>query len=97
MVAYLYKWKIKPGFEEDFRKGWTAVTQYHLEHSNSLGSRLHRGTDGLFYAYACWPSSEAREQAFANSVEIPERQLMIDAIEESFPSVEMSILDDLLL
>lgn len=96
MVVYLYRWKIKCGCEDDFRIGWAAVTEYHRTHSNSLGSRLHIGTDGLFYAYACWPSAEAREQAFAVSVEIPERQLMADSIEESFPSVEMSILDDLL-
>ena len=96
MVVYLYRWKIKSGCEDDFRIGWAAITEYHRTHSNSLGSRLHHGGDGLFYGYACWPNSEVREQAFAKQVDIPERQLMVDSIEESFPSVEMSVVEDLL-
>lgn len=97
MVVYLYRWKIKSGCEDQFRIGWAGVTEYHRTHSNSLGSRLHLGTDGLFYAYACWPSAEARESAFAAQVDIPERQLMTDSIEESFPSVEMAVVEDLLV
>ena len=27
----------------------------------SLGSRLHRGSDGIWYGYAQWPSEETRQ------------------------------------
>ena len=57
-----------------------------------LGSRLHRGEDGLFYAYAQWKSAEAREKAFENVPEMPEREKMREAIVESLPEIRLESL-----
>src|SRR5262245_3082183 len=61
----LYRWRLHPGAEESFAEAWSRVTELLRSERGSLGSRLHRGSDGLWYGYAQWPSAAAREQAFA--------------------------------
>jgi len=34
------------------------VTEFFRDDCGALGSRLHHGEDGAFYAYAQWPSQE---------------------------------------
>lgn len=97
MIAFLYRWRIKSGREDQFIESWAAVTRYHREHSGSLGSRLHRGSDGIYYGYALWPSAETREIAFKKSVALSAYSLMREAIAESFPEVELKILKDLII
>jgi len=96
MVAFLYRWRIKAGMERQFGEAWAVVTRHHLANSDSRGSRLHKGSDGLFYGYAVWPDAETREIAFERPFDLPETQLMRDAIEEPFPAVQLEILDDLI-
>jgi len=64
--AVLYRWRIHPGSEESFVKAWSVNSALYLAKHGSLGSRLHRGDDGLWYSYAQWPSAHAREQAFVH-------------------------------
>lgn len=96
MLTALYRWKIKPGYEQQFIDCWSKITLYYLENHGSNGSRLHRGNDGLFYGYAMWPSLEQRNSAFATGVEHPARPGMIEAIEESFPEVLLEVEADFL-
>ena len=65
MIAILYRWKLKPGLERQFVEGWEAITKYYLSNAGSLGSRLHKGDDDIWYAYAQWPSEDARARAIA--------------------------------
>lgn len=51
----LYRWKIKPGLEDQFAESWSRVTQFLLE-SGSLGSRLHKGVEDTWYGHAQWPN-----------------------------------------
>lgn len=37
---------------------WSGVTEFFRDDCGALGSRLHHGEDGAFYAYAQWPSLE---------------------------------------
>lgn len=97
MFIALYKWKIRDGLEHQFIDAWSEVTLYYLENHGSLGSRLHRGSDGLFYGYAQWPSAEVRARAFSNAEELAARPLMLEAIEESFPEVLLEVAADLLV
>ena len=39
------------------------VTAAYVEHAGSLGSRLHKNGPGEYFAYAQWPSKEARRKA----------------------------------
>lgn len=96
MFTVLYKWRLKPGMEAQFTSGWSAITRYYLAKGLSHGSRLHVGSDGFWYGYARWPSEEARDSAFAENFEHPERLSMREAIEESFPEVRLETLIDLI-
>lgn len=96
MVVFLYRWRLKTDKEQQFADAWAAVTKFHLENSNSLGSRLHKGSDRIYYGYACWPDIETRKVAFDRSNEMPEFALMREAVDESFPEVELSIVEDLI-
>ena len=74
MLVFLYRWRIKPRFERQFVESWSAITKYYRENAGSLGSRLHRGNDGIWYAYAQWRSSGQREAAFDKIPDHPARE-----------------------
>ena len=86
--AVLYRWKLHPGSEASFVEAWSRVSELLLTKRGSLGSRLHRGADGLWYSYAQWPSAEARTKAFsAGSVDPDASKEMRAAIAEELPEV----------
>lgn len=94
--AVLYSWKLKPGFEAQFINSWSSVTQALLTHG-SFGSRLHKGHDGIWYAYAQWPSSAARDAAFNEMGQSKDTAMMAEAILESFPPILMEPIADYLV
>lgn len=97
MLVFLYRWRIKPEKESQFIEAWSEITAYYRENFDSLGSRLHRGDDGIFYAYAQWESAGKREKAFENAPKTEAGTKMREAIEESFPEVRLEILSDYLV
>ena len=44
-----------------FIEVWAGLTAFFKESCGALGSRLHYGDDGAFYAYAQWPSKSVME------------------------------------
>ena len=98
MFVVLYRWRIRVNLEQQFVENWSARTAYLREKYDSLGSRLHRGSDGIWYSYAQWKSAEQREQAFdAESSKVSETsQKMREAIEENFPEIQLEIASDYL-
>jgi heme-degrading monooxygenase HmoA len=97
MFTIIYRWHIKPEFERQFVENWSAVTKYYMENHKGLGSRLHRGSDGVWYAYAQWESEEARAKAFKNVPEMPEREKMREAIIASLPEIRLEVEADFLI
>ncbi len=97
MLVFFYRWRIKSEKEAQFIEAWSEITAYYRENFDSLGSRLHRGDDGVFYAYAQWKSAEHRANAFQNSPKSEVGAKMREAIEESFPEVCLEILSDYLI
>ena len=97
MFIILYRWRIESEKEAQFIEAWAEITTYYRENFDSLGSRLHRGDDGIFYAYAQWKSAEQREQAFNNSPKSDAGNRMRETIAESFPEVRLEILADYLV
>lgn len=97
MFIVLYRWRVREGFEQEFIEAWTERTVYFRGRYDSLGSRLHRGNDGLFYSYAQWRSAEQREKAFTELADFAPRTSMNDLIEESFPEVILETAADFLL
>jgi heme-degrading monooxygenase HmoA len=87
-LVILYRWRLRPEAEASFVQAWSRISELLLEQRGSLGSRLHRGSDGLWYSYAQWPSAEARSKAFAaGPVDSKASKQMHAAIAEEFPEV----------
>lgn len=95
-IAVLYRWRIDPAREGVFVAAWTAVTRHLREKHGSLGSRLHRGSDGCWHAYAQWPSEAARNAAFdAGHPEVADAQkAMRAATVEGFPPIVLRTIAD---
>lgn len=84
----IYRWRLHPGTEEQFVRAWSRVTQLLRSERGSLGSRLHRGPDDIWYSYTQWPSAEAKVEALALPSVAPEAwQQLRDAIAESLPEI----------
>jgi hypothetical protein len=83
----LYRWRLHAGAEDAFVQGWSRITEL-LRSRGSLGSRLHRGSDGLWYGYAQWPSAQVRTEVFAlGSLDETAGNQMHAAIAESLPEI----------
>lgn len=63
MFVVVYRWRLKPGFEETHRAGWRAVTESIRRAYATGGSRLHRDADGSWIAYAVWPDQATYDRA----------------------------------
>lgn len=95
--AAIYRWRLRPGMEDQFVQAWTRISQIYLHQHGSLGSRLHRGQDGIWYSYAQWPSASAREQAFSADTQDKEAgERMRQAIAETLPEIVLEPVVDLM-
>jgi quinol monooxygenase YgiN len=59
MHAIYFRWKVASGHERDFEQAWLELTKLVRDEQGGLGSRLHRSTDGHYFAYNQWPSKLA--------------------------------------
>ena len=92
----LYRWRLHAGREKSFVEAWSCLTQQLLL-AGSFGSRLHCSADGTWYGYAQWPSEDARQRAFALSVNPDASAQMRDAIAETFPEIVLESVADYLV
>ncbi len=96
--AVIYRMRLHSGKERQFVEAWSTLTKRLRAERGGLGSRLHRGPEGVWYAYAQWPSAAAREQAFAQGPIDPEaEQSMREAVAEQLPEIALDPVEDLLL
>lgn len=63
MFAVIYRWRVIPGLEAQFEAGWSAGTQRIAAEFGGWGSRLHRGEQSVFVAYAQWPDEASWQKA----------------------------------
>lgn len=71
MYCVAYRFVLLPGAvkfgarraQYDFMDVWSGFTEFFKSHCGALGSRLHIGEDGAFYAYAQWPDKATYEAA----------------------------------
>lgn len=97
MFVVIYRWKLRPGADEEFRDAWRRATEAIYQHRSSLGSRLLKADDGTYYAMAQWPTQESWEKRSEPSDADPEAsQTMRQLIEMSYPPVRLTLMDDLL-
>lgn len=91
----IYRVRVRPGKESAYVEAWSRFTQALRNTRGSLGSRLHRGDDGIWYAYAQWPSAEARRIAFSMpSADQEAEDIVRDAISEYFPEIILEPIRD---
>ena len=96
--ALLYRWRLHPGKEASFVSAWSRLSELFLSEHGSLGSRLHKGSDNIWYSYAQWPSAEAREKAFSGPpVDPAAARQMEEAIAESFPALVLESVADFMV
>lgn len=94
VFAVIYRWRLRAGMEQQFVDGWERVTLAIRSECGSYGSRLHRGDDGTWLAYARWPSADARAECDFQEEE--GLRLMQDAIDERFSELTCELVSDLL-
>lgn len=95
--AVIYRWRLKAGMEAQFVEAWSHITRLLREQRGSLGSRLHRGPDGIWVGYAQWPTAAMRSAAFATPVDAVAAARMRDAIAESLEEIPLSPVADFLV
>lgn len=96
--AVIYRWRLKPGMEAQFVEAWSRITELYVAHKGGLGSRLHKGPDGVWYGYAQWPSAEARATAFAaDSLDPLARDRMRAAVAEPLDEIVLEPVADYLV
>lgn len=93
----LYRWRLHPGSEAAFVEAWSRITELLRERAGSLGSRLHRGSDGIWYGYAQWPNAEMRQRAFTQPLDPVAAAQMRTAIAESLPEILLAPVADYLI
>ena len=96
MFIAVYRFTLKPGTAEQYRKDWAAVTEDGIAEGGSLGSSLGQVQDGSWVAVARWPSKQMREDWPARSTSIIESiARMRQAIDRRFDDLEVEVVDDL--
>ena len=98
MIAVLFRWEIKPGYEQSFKEGWSEIIHRNIEKYGALGSRLHKTKDNQWISYSQW-MSEAHFYSSRNLQDKHEqaRIKMICAISKAFePIVMVPVIDHLM-
>ena len=105
MFAVIYQGYVKTGRESEYREAWNIVARYFIEQRGSLGSSLHRTSDGLWLAYSRWPDKKTRDASWPGdndpSTELPliVRSAIFtvkDCLDRKLPEICMEVVDDLL-
>src|ERR1035441_2466455 len=95
--AVIYRVRLHAGMEQTFVSAWSRITKVLFRSRGGLGSRLHRGPEGIWYAYAQWPSAEARSAAFAlGPVDAEAEKQMASAVATKFPEIILEPVADFL-
>ncbi len=96
-IAVIYRWRVKPGLEEQFARAWSEGTAAIHARCASYGARLHRPAEGgdLWVSYARWPDEASRAACFAqNDFRDIGFATMREAVAETLPEIVLEIADD---
>jgi hypothetical protein len=96
--AVIYRFRIAPHAEDAFIDAWSRLTELIRDHRGGRGSRLHRGDDGIFYAYAQWPDRPSWQSEGTLPPEADElRRIIANATVERFDPIPLTLMKDCLL
>ncbi len=69
MFCVVYEFEVKAGCNESFEQAWAEYTEAIFRVRGSLGSRLHRTSNGQNYvAYAQWPSQTSFDEVVSDDL-----------------------------
>jgi quinol monooxygenase YgiN len=98
MLCVIYRWRLKPGREDEFVAAWERLTRAIRDHRGGLGSRLHRAENGLWVAYAQWPDRATWESARDRETADPKAAAaMAEAVAERAEPLLLDVVADLLV
>lgn len=89
MYCIVYRFQLSepsPETEARFIKIWSGITDYLKRECDALGSRLHQNADGVFFAYAQWPSLEVFEASAAHEPKLDFVEMRLDWADLCEPS-----------
>lgn len=94
--AVLYRWRLKPGRDDEFRDAWAEGTRRIHARCGSHGAALHCDENGLYWSYAVWPSEAARQACFGGHDWFAEDCFVVmqDCIEERFEEIRLDVVKD---
>jgi len=111
MFAVIYRFKLKPKQEEDYRHCWLKIANYFVQHCGAIGSCLHKANNNLWIAYSRWPDKATRDAAWPGD-DTPNKKLPSEIREtikkmqafkeenqgfEQYDEICMEVVEDLLL
>lgn len=93
--AVLYRWRLKPGRDAEFRAAWTEGTRRIHQTCGSHGATLHQDADGLYWSYALWPDETVRKACFSENDWFSQDCFvtMQDCIAERFDEIRLTVTD----
>lgn len=68
MFAALYRFKLQPHQEEEYRACWRTIVKFYKEKCGALGSCLHKEDAETWVAYSRWPSKAHRDKVWDNGI-----------------------------
>lgn len=108
MFAVIYRAFIKSGLELEYQEAWRLVASYFVKYRGSLGSSLHRTSEGMWVAYSRWPDEATRDASWPRE-NAPVDIILPDEIKKAIatiqncidqtqklPDICMEVVDDLL-
>lgn len=94
----IYRWRLHPDKEQQFVEVWSRNTPLIIERCGGQGSRLHKGEDGIWLAYAQWPDKATWQASYSvPNWDAEGGRLMQEAVIESLPRIYLNPVADYLL
>jgi ribosomal-protein-alanine N-acetyltransferase len=92
-TAVLYRWRLKPGRDADFREAWAEGTRRIHDTCGSHGAALNQDEDGIYWSYAVWPDEAVRKACFKENDWFSQDCFvtMQDCITERFEEIRLEV------
>ncbi len=71
MFIIIYRWRIHPGRDEEFRAAWEELSQQYMQLRGQLDAKLTQRDDGVWVGKATWPDRESYFLAHERGVPDP--------------------------
>ena len=72
MFIVIYRWRILPGCEDEFRAAWEELSQQYIQLRGQHDARLVKGDDEVWVGKAVWPDRDDYILALERGVTDPQ-------------------------